>query len=171
MDIHNGSRKVKCNLCGNTFSDIYSLKKHTVLKHNVIPDTEQAIPKTECPLNIPIDHQGLIARVRSALVDSADHEIHMESQLPILPPEASLIIQQSAEPQMIIQQSGEPQMIIQHADGSEPQMIFQHADSSEAPVLIHGETGEQVSYVVEQYEIPATDEMEHTQIVIVQTID
>lgn len=181
MDIHNGSRKVKCNLCGNTFSDIYSLKKHTVLKHNVIPDTEQAIPKTECPLNIPIDHQGLIARVRSALVDSADHEIHMESQLPILPPEASLIIQQSAEPQMIIQQSAEPQMIIQqsaepqmiiqHADGSEPQMIFQHTDSSEAPVLIHGETGEQVSYVVEQYEIPATDEMEHTQIVIVQTID
>lgn len=51
-------------------------------------------------------------------------------------------------------------------------MIFQHADSSEAPVLIqHGESGEQVSYVVEQYEIPATAEMEHTQIVIVQTID
>lgn len=117
---------------------------------------------TQCPLNIPIDHQGLIARVRSALVDSQDHEIQMESPLPILPPETSLIIQQSAE----------PQMIIQHADGTEPSMIFQHAESSEAPVLFqHGESGEQVSYVVEQYEIPGTAEMEHTQIVIVQTID
>lgn len=134
---------------------------HHLSYFSVLPDPEQTIPKTECPLNIPIDHQGLIARVRSALIDSSDHEIQMESHLPILPPEASLIIQQSAE----------PQMIIQHADGSEPQMIFQHADSSDAPVLIHGETGEQVSYVVEQYEIPATDEMEHTQIVIVQTID
>ncbi|XP_051543275.1 myoneurin-like [Myxocyprinus asiaticus] len=163
MDIHNGSRKVKCNLCGNTFSDIYSLKKHSIFKHNVLPDQEQQTPsKTDsasCPLNIPIDHQGLIARVRSALVDSPEHEIQME---PLLPPEASLIIQQSAE----------PHMIIQHADGTEPSMIFQHADSSEAPVIIqHGESGEQVSYVVEQYEIPATAEMEHTQIVIVQTID
>ncbi len=65
---------------------------------------------TQCPLNIPIDHQGLIARVRSALVDSQDHEIQMEPPLPILSPETSLIIQQSAE----------PQMIIQHADGMEP---------------------------------------------------
>uniref|UniRef100_A0A8C1MMZ5 Myoneurin n=1 Tax=Cyprinus carpio TaxID=7962 RepID=A0A8C1MMZ5_CYPCA len=144
MDIHN---------------DMYSLKKHSVLKHNGAPlETDP----TQCPLNIPIDHQGLIARVRSALVDSQDHEIQMESPLPILPPETSLIIQQSAE----------PQMIIQHADGTEPSMIFQHADSSEAPVLIqHGESGEQVSYVVEQYEIPGNAEMEHTQIVIVQTID
>ncbi len=86
----------------------------------------------------------------------------MEPPLPILSPETSLIIQQSAE----------PQMIIQHADGMEPSMIFQHAESSDAPVLIqHGEDGEQVSYVVEQYEIPGTAEMEHTQIVIVQTID
>lgn len=100
--------------------------------------------------------------MRSALVDSQDHEIQMETPLPILPPEASLYIQQSAE----------PQMIIQHADGTEPSMIFQHGESGEAPVLIqHGESGEQVSYVVEQYEIPATAEMEHTQIVIVQTID
>lgn len=135
---------------------------------SVLPEQEQAQTQTlktdptQCPLNIPIDHQGLIARVRSALVDSQDHEIQMESSLPILPPEAQLIIQQSAE----------PQMIIQHADGTEPSMIFQHAESSEAPVLIqHGESGEQVSYVVEQYEIPATAEMEHTQIVIVQTID
>ncbi|XP_051970259.1 myoneurin [Xyrauchen texanus] len=166
MDIHNGSRKVNCNLCGNTFSDIYSLKKHSILKHNVLPDQEQQTPfktdSTSCPLNIPIDHQGLIARVRSALIDSPEHEIQMETQLPLLPPEGSLIIQQSAE----------PQMIIQHADGTEPSMIFQHADSSEAPVFIqHGESGEQVSYVVEQYEIPGTAEMEHTQIVIVQTID
>ncbi|KAL1248540.1 hypothetical protein QQF64_021858 [Cirrhinus molitorella] len=164
MDIHNGSRKVRCNLCGNMFSDIYSLKKHSILKHNALPGQEQAPVKTDptqCPLNIPIDHQGLIARVRSALVDSQDHEIQMEPPLPILPPETSLIIQQS-----------EPQMIIQHADGTEPSMIFQHAESSEAPVLIqHGESGEQVSYVVEQYEIPGTAEMEHTQIVIVQTID
>uniref|UniRef100_A0A673NF56 Myoneurin-like n=1 Tax=Sinocyclocheilus rhinocerous TaxID=307959 RepID=A0A673NF56_9TELE len=144
MDIHN---------------DMYSLKKHSILKHNGAPlETDP----TQCPLNIPIDHQGLIARVRSALVDSQDHEIQMEHPLPILPPETSLIIQQSAE----------PQMIIQHADGTEPSMIFQHADSSEAPVLIqHGESGEQVSYVVEQYEIPGNAEMEHTQIVIVQTID
>ncbi|KTG03215.1 hypothetical protein cypCar_00010332 [Cyprinus carpio] len=165
MDIHNGSRKVRCNLCGNMFSDIYSLKKHSILKHNALPGQEQAPLKTDptqCPLNIPIDHQGLIARVRSALVDSQDHEIQMEPPLPILPPETSLIIQQSAE----------PQMIIQHADGTEPSMIFQHAESSEAPVLFqHGESGEQVSYVVEQYEIPGTAEMEHTQIVIVQTID
>ncbi|XP_026057070.1 myoneurin isoform X1 [Carassius auratus] len=165
MDIHNGSRKVRCNMCGNMFSDIYSLKKHSILKHNALPGQEQAPLKTDptqCPLNIPIDHQGLIARVRSALVDSQDHEIQMEPPLPILPPETSLIIQQSAE----------PQMIIQHADGTEPSMIFQHADSSEAPVLFqHGESGEQVSYVVEQYEIPGTAEMEHTQIVIVQTID
>uniref|UniRef100_A0A8C1G6A3 Myoneurin n=1 Tax=Cyprinus carpio TaxID=7962 RepID=A0A8C1G6A3_CYPCA len=150
MDIHN---------------DIYSLKKHSILKHNALPGQEQAPLKTDptqCPLNIPIDHQGLIARVRSALVDSQDHEIQMEPPLPILPPETSLIIQQSAE----------PQMIIQHADGTEPSMIFQHAESSEAPVLFqHGESGEQVSYVVEQYEIPGTAEMEHTQIVIVQTID
>uniref|UniRef100_A0A8C2IGP7 Myoneurin n=1 Tax=Cyprinus carpio TaxID=7962 RepID=A0A8C2IGP7_CYPCA len=144
MDIHN---------------DMYSLKKHSVLKHNGAPlETDP----TQCPLNIPIDHQGLIARVRSALVDSQDHEIQMEPPLPILPPETSLIIQQSAE----------PQMIIQHADGTEPSMIFQHAESSEAPVLFqHGESGEQVSYVVEQYEIPGNAEMEHTQIVIVQTID
>lgn len=165
MDIHNGSRKVRCYLCGSMFSDMYSLKKHSVLKHNALPNQEQApleTDPTQCPLNIPIDHQGLIARVRSALVDSQDHEIQMESPLPILPPETSLIIQQSAE----------PQMIIQHADGTEPSMIFQHADSSEAPVLIqHGESGEQVSYVVEQYEIPGNAEMEHTQIVIVQTID
>lgn len=136
---------------------------------SVLPEQEQTqtlkTDPTQCPLNIPIDHQGLIARVRSALVDSQDHEIQMEPPLPILPPEAQLIIQQSAE----------PQMIIQHADGTEPSMIFQHAESSETgshPVLIqHGESGEQVSYVVEQYEIPATAEMEHTQIVIVQTID
>ncbi|XP_059390893.1 myoneurin-like isoform X2 [Carassius carassius] len=165
MDIHNGSRKVRCFLCGDMFSDMYSLKKHSVLEHNALPNQEQApleTDPTQCPLNIPIDHQGLIARVRSALVDSQDHEIQMESPLPILSPETSLIIQQSAE----------PQMIIQHADGTEPSMIFQHADSSEAPVLIqHGESGEQVSYVVEQYEIPGNAEMEHTQIVIVQTID
>ncbi|XP_005162831.2 myoneurin isoform X1 [Danio rerio] len=166
MDVHNGARKVICNLCGIIFSDIYSLKKHSILKHNVVPELETTqtskTDPTQCPLNIPIDHQGLIARVRSALVDSQDHEIQMEPPLPILPPETSLIIQQSAE----------PQMIIQHADGSEPSMIFQHAEASEAPMLIqHGEPGEQVSYVVEQYEIPATAEMEHTQIVIVQTID
>ncbi|XP_026093675.1 myoneurin-like isoform X1 [Carassius auratus] len=165
MDIHNGSRKVRCFLCGDMFSDMYSLKKHSVLEHNALPNQEQApleTDPTQCPLNIPIDHQGLIARVRSALVDSQDHEIQMESPLPILSPETSLIIQQSAE----------PQMIIQHADCTEPSMIFQHADSSEAPVLIqHGESGEQVSYVVEQYEIPGNAEMEHTQIVIVQTID
>lgn len=29
-----GSRRVTCNICGNTLSDIYSLKKHQALKHS-----------------------------------------------------------------------------------------------------------------------------------------
>ncbi len=29
-----GSRKVRCNMCGNMFSDMYNLKKHNILKHN-----------------------------------------------------------------------------------------------------------------------------------------
>ncbi|TRY95258.1 hypothetical protein DNTS_012197 [Danionella cerebrum] len=166
MDVHNGARKMICSHCGSIFADVYSLKNHIILKHNAFPEqetqTQTSTDPSQCPLNIPIDHQGLIARVRSALVDSQDQELQIDAALPLLPPEASLIIQQSSEPQMIFQTS----------DGSEPSMIFQHAESSDSPVLIqHGESGEQVSYVVEQYEIPGSAEMEHTQIVIVQTID
>lgn len=306
-----GSRRVICNICGNTLSDVYSLKKHRALKHSgtygiltstalfgnvfnfasnffltifnhsATPEQDEEPTKSEsveCPINIPIDHQGLIARVRSVLSESPEPSFPDESPLTS---EASMVIHQpenqmfiehseatgapmiiqhseasgtqmisgspviiqhaeSSEAPMIIQHSeaggtpmifqhseaggtpmifqhseaggtpmiiqhsegsGTPmiiqhadssgaqmisgsQMIFQHADSSETPMIFQHSEatgspmiiqhdeSSETPVLIqHGDSGEQVSYVVEQYEIPGSSDIEHAQIVIVQTID
>lgn len=171
-----GSRRVTCNICGNTLSDVYSLKKHQALKHsgmywkpnvsysvwqkfitlililcNHLVSTDQDSESTksesvECPINIPIDHQGLIARVRSVLSESPEPSFPDESPLVS---EASMIIHQSETP-MIIQHSeaaGAP-MIIQHSEGSGTQMIsgspmiIQHSESSEAPMIIqHSEAG------------------------------
>ncbi|KAK3515492.1 hypothetical protein QTP70_023611 [Hemibagrus guttatus] len=149
MDIHNGSRRVICNICGSTLSDIYSLKKHQALKHKAPLEQDNEPKKSEsveCPINIPIDHQGLIARVRSVLSESPEPSFPDESPLTS---EASMIIHQPETP-MIIKHSeaAEAPMIIQHADGSGTQMIsgspmiIQHAESSEAPMIIqHTEAG------------------------------
>ncbi|TUS40679.1 Myoneurin [Bagarius yarrelli] len=263
---HKGSRRVTCDVCGSTLSDIYSLKKHQALKHKEQEDGPQKSEPVECPINIPVDHQGLIARVRSVLSESPEPSFPDESPLTaeasmiIHQPETQMIIKhseaagtpmifqhadasgtqmisaspmiiqhtESSEAPMFIQHSeagvtpmiiqhseaGGTPMFIQHSEGSETPlfirhadasgaqmisgspMIIQHADSSETPMIIqhseatgspmiirqdessetplliqHGDSGEQVSYVVEQYEIPGSSDIEHAQIVIVQTID
>ncbi|XP_027029551.1 myoneurin [Tachysurus fulvidraco] len=149
MDIHNGSRRVICNICGSTLSDIYSLKKHQALRHKA-PTEQDDEPKkpesVECPINIPIDHQGLIARVRSVLSESPEPSFPDESPLTS---EASMIIHQPETPMIIKHSDGtEAPMIIQHSDASGTQMIsgspmiIQHAESSEAPMIIqHAEAG------------------------------
>ncbi|XP_063062715.1 myoneurin isoform X2 [Engraulis encrasicolus] len=63
MDSH-GYKRVKCDICGQMLADANSLKKHKEKKHSVV--IEEALTSAALPLNIPIDHQGLIARMCAA---------------------------------------------------------------------------------------------------------
>ncbi|XP_028813216.1 myoneurin isoform X2 [Denticeps clupeoides] len=72
MDYHSGSKRMICDICGQTLSDANYLRRHKEKKHNAAAaaaaaTTGAAVEETQgseaLPLNIPIDHQSLIARV------------------------------------------------------------------------------------------------------------
>uniref|UniRef100_A0A4W5JZD0 Myoneurin n=1 Tax=Hucho hucho TaxID=62062 RepID=A0A4W5JZD0_9TELE len=77
--IHNGGdpavkQRVTCELCGNTYAGLSSLKKHQERQHLVTVE----VPEGALLHNIPIDHQGLISRDAPSPMykepDNPDHE-------------------------------------------------------------------------------------------------
>ncbi|XP_062377546.1 myoneurin isoform X1 [Sardina pilchardus] len=62
MDSH-GYKRVKCDLCGQMFADASGMKRHKEKKHGAAVEIEETLTTAAVPLNIPIDHQGLIARM------------------------------------------------------------------------------------------------------------
>ncbi|XP_041924851.1 myoneurin isoform X2 [Alosa sapidissima] len=62
MDSH-GYKRVRCDLCGQMFADPSGLKRHKEKKHGAAVEIEETLTTAAVPLNIPIDHQGLIARM------------------------------------------------------------------------------------------------------------
>ncbi|KAL2085264.1 hypothetical protein ACEWY4_018584 [Coilia grayii] len=69
MDSH-GYKRVKCDICGQMLADANGLKKHKEKKHSVV--LEETLTSAAVPLNIPIDHQGLIARMCASPLDPSD---------------------------------------------------------------------------------------------------
>ncbi|KAL4631074.1 myoneurin isoform X1 [Arapaima gigas] len=58
---HTGAKRVECEFCGNSYTDLKYLRKHIAKVHK--DEQSQDPGQISFPLNIPIDHQALIARV------------------------------------------------------------------------------------------------------------
>ncbi|XP_023660025.2 myoneurin isoform X2 [Paramormyrops kingsleyae] len=89
---HTGARRADCEFCGNSYTDVKYLRKHIAKLHKdeVAQDSKQ-IP---FPLNIPIDHQSLIARAPPEAADAPAETAAVLTE-PVVPTETQLIFIQT----------------------------------------------------------------------------
>ncbi|KPP71658.1 hypothetical protein Z043_109406 [Scleropages formosus] len=88
---HTGSKRVECEFCGNSYTDVKYLRKHIAKVHK---DEQNQDPEhVSFPLNIPIDHQALIARM---LPEAADPPVAPQAA-PFPPVLEEPIVQQESQ--------------------------------------------------------------------------